>query len=327
MIVACNNNIKEVQYSGFTISEIYACGGQLVWEKEPTPPITHCDQYLTFVAIDNCTFTFLLANSGYSYSLDSGATWSSISGGGSLNVNAGDKVYWKRYVPTSGKTGTMLNYLSSTGRFEIEGNIMSIVDSDDFSGKTDLTRRAYGLFEELFTFVSGITSAENLCLPATTLSSGCYRRMFYNCDNLVTPPKVLPASVLVSQCYEDMFSHCSGMTTAPDILATSFKSGTDASISCCNQMFQNCKSLTKSPRIRIREDITTTQALSQFNGMFLGCDNLNEIYCLIDGNIGTSYTNDWVQGVASSGTFYKNANATWISGDDGIPNGWTVVDI
>ena len=38
--VACNNEIKEVHYSGFTISKIYACGGQLVYSKDPEP--TRC---------------------------------------------------------------------------------------------------------------------------------------------------------------------------------------------------------------------------------------------------------------------------------------------
>lgn len=33
-IVACNNIIKDIHYSGFTISKVYACGGQLVYEKQ-----------------------------------------------------------------------------------------------------------------------------------------------------------------------------------------------------------------------------------------------------------------------------------------------------
>ncbi len=34
---------------------------------------------------------------------------------------------------------------------------------------------------------------------------------------------------------------------------------------------------------------------------------------------------DWVSGVASSGTFVKNKDATWnVVGVDGVPEGWTV---
>ena len=32
-IVFCNTNISDIKYSGYTISKIYACGGQLVYEK------------------------------------------------------------------------------------------------------------------------------------------------------------------------------------------------------------------------------------------------------------------------------------------------------
>ena len=40
----------------------------------------------------------------------------------------------------------------------------------------------------------------------------------------------------------------------------------------------------------------------------------------------TTYTNNWVNGVASSGTFVKNKDATWnVTGINGIPTGWTVV--
>ena len=39
----------------------------------------------------------------------------------------------------------------------------------------------------------------------------------------------------------------------------------------------------------------------------------------------TAYTNSWVRGVASSGTFVKNVAATWnVTGVHGIPEGWTV---
>jgi hypothetical protein len=38
-----------------------------------------------------------------------------------------------------------------------------------------------------------------------------------------------------------------------------------------------------------------------------------------------SYTSNWVSGVSSTGTFVKNAAATWdVTGVNGIPSGWTV---
>ena len=41
-VVFCNNDITDIKYSGFTISKVYACGGQLVYEKEP---VIVCDDY------------------------------------------------------------------------------------------------------------------------------------------------------------------------------------------------------------------------------------------------------------------------------------------
>jgi hypothetical protein len=39
----------------------------------------------------------------------------------------------------------------------------------------------------------------------------------------------------------------------------------------------------------------------------------------------TNYTNGWVNGVASSGTFVKNRSASWnYRGVNGIPENWTV---
>ena len=37
-VVFCNKNIIDAKYSGFTITKIYACGGELVYEyQRPTP--------------------------------------------------------------------------------------------------------------------------------------------------------------------------------------------------------------------------------------------------------------------------------------------------
>lgn len=38
-VVFCNNDITDIKYSGFTITKVYACGGELVYDKgqEPTP--------------------------------------------------------------------------------------------------------------------------------------------------------------------------------------------------------------------------------------------------------------------------------------------------
>jgi hypothetical protein len=57
--------------------------------------------------------------------------------------------------------------------------------------------------------------------------------------------------------------------------------------------------------------------------MFYGCSALNSIYLLYDGNFSTTYFNDWVYGVAASGTFLYFGQDTTV-GTSAIPSGWTI---
>ena len=59
--------------------------------------------------------------------------------------------------------------------------------------------------------------------------------------------------------------------------------------------------------------------------MFYGCTKLNYIKAMFTTRPSTSYTSNWVSGVAATGTFVKNSAATWnVTGVNGIPSGWTV---
>jgi hypothetical protein len=60
--------------------------------------------------------------------------------------------------------------------------------------------------------------------------------------------------------------------------------------------------------------------------MFNGCTSLNYIKAMFTTTPSATYTYNWVNGVASSGTFVKNSAAQWnVTGNDSIPTGWTVV--
>jgi hypothetical protein len=62
-----------------------------------------------------------------------------------------------------------------------------------------------------------------------------------------------------------------------------------------------------------------------YSSMFNGCSNLNYIKAMFTTEPSSSYTNNWVSGVSSTGTFVKNSAATWdVTGNNGIPTGWTV---
>ena len=60
-----------------------------------------------------------------------------------------------------------------------------------------------------------------------------------------------------------------------------------------------------------------------YDSMFKGCSSLAEITTPYVGNFSTTYFNEWVDGVASTGTFYYNGSDT-TTGESAIPEGWTV---
>ena len=286
----------------------------------PTPPAS--GQYLTFVAIDSGTFSFSgsssgsVDNSSIQYSLDSGSTWYTLNRNvQSPTISAGEKIMWKstslQPLPWSNGIAKGIGNFSSTGRFNVEGNVMSLLYGDNFGDKLSLSGKN-GAFGRLFINCNGLISAENLILPATTLSDSCYHYMFEYCTSLTTAPE-LPATTLVDMCYYYMFYGCTSLTTAPALPATTLTNN------CYAGMFYGCSSLTTAPVLP-----ATTLATYCYIVMFAGCTSLNYIKCLATDISATDCTTNWLDGVSSSGTFVKNASTTWPTGANGIPSGWTV---
>jgi hypothetical protein len=110
-----------------------------------------------------------------------------------------------------------------------------------------------------------------------------------------------------------MFYGCTSLTQAPELPATTLDN------SCYNELFRGCTSLTQAPELP-----ATTLESNCYYSMFLGCTSLGYIIMLAtDISISNSLSN-WVNGVATSGIFVKAAGVTIPSGNNGIPNGWTV---
>lgn len=86
-------------------------------------------------------------------------------------------------------------------------------------------------------------------------------------------------------------------------------------------MFQDCTLMAKAPELP-----APTLTNSCYNEMFNGCTNLSYIKCLATDTSAYNCTYNWVSGVASSGTFVKDANTTWSTGNSGTPSNWTVID-
>ena len=168
-------------------------------------------------------------------------------------------------------------------------------------------------YNGMFDSCTSLTGAPEL--PATTLASGCYAMMFVSCTSLTTAHK-LPATTLASACYTMMFAYCTSLTEAPQLPATTL---TDF---CYNGMFGGCTSLTIAPELP-----ATTLTENCYNAMFDGCSNLNYIMMLATDISASKCLTDWVNGVASSGTFVKNYYTNLDNGSSGIPNKWVLLNI
>ena len=59
--------------------------------------------------------------------------------------------------------------------------------------------------------------------------------------------------------------------------------------------------------------------------MFNNCTKLNYIKAMFLTTPSNTYTENWTYNISSSGTFVKNASASWdVTGVNGIPENWTV---
>ena len=304
----------------------------------------YSNQYLTFVAVDGGTFKFngtsssTVNNSSIQYSTDNGSTWYTLNRGvNSPTISAGNKIMWKS--STLSPTGSGIGTFVSTGRFNVEGNSMSLYYGDNFANQTNLNGKN-DAFKCLFSACTNVISAANLVLPATTLSTGCYRYMFFGCTSLTTAPQ-LPATTMAEYCYSEMFQRCASLTTAPSLPATTLAAdcyfamfaectslvtapsvlpATTLSSECYANMFAGCTSLTSAPELP-----AATLVYACYSSMFSSCSSLNYVKCLATNISADSCTFAWLWETQSTGTFVKNSSmSSWTEGASGIPSNWTV---
>ena len=228
--------------------------------------------------------------------------------------NLGSSCYYMMFSGCSSLTEAPVQLPATTLASNCYQSMFAGCSSLTTAPALNATTLAYYCCASMFSGCSGLTAAP--VLPATSLAEGCYNMMFRGCSSLQTAP-ALPATTLANSCYYMMFQDCSNLATVPDVLPA-----TTLAYFCYSGMFKNCTSLTKAP------DLPATTLVSNcYNMMFNNCSQLNSIKCLATTNINSNgSTGYWVDGVASSGTFTKASGASWSTGMDGIPTGWTEVD-
>lgn len=233
-----------------------------------------------------------LYNKGIVYSFD-GVEW-----------NEGSGSYWRIYMGnnrmvylanTQDTTHTNTKFSTFTSKAKIGGKLDKITTN----------------CSELFKNNVNLTDASELILP-TTITEACFVNMFGGCSSLIKAP-ALPATVLAKYCYRSMFGGCSSLIEAPALPATVLAEY------CYDGMFSGCTSLTKAPILPA--PILVNEC---YRGMFSECSNLNYIKMLAYDGINIYRLFYWVRGVSQTGTFVKHPDAVLSSGENGIPNGWTV---
>ena len=228
-------------------------------------------------------------NGDFQTSTDGGNTWTDYSINTAITLNNGDEVSFRAKADRTSHEGYSYFKFNMEGKIEAWHNVMSMIRTNDFA-------------------------------TYDTATSFAFYRLFQGCTSLTKAP-VLPATTLAQSCYYDMFGGCSSLTKAPALPATTL------AVSCYNGIFYNCSSLTKAPALP-----ATTLADDCYGYMFYSCYSLNEVHCQMPSSYSSSqissvYAENWLEGVAQTGTFYTNADANWPSGASGIPQTWTRANI
>ena len=341
---------KSIYFGNSAISEVYF-GSKKIW---PAGKVDYTTLPLTFEALEPGTFSFSQNASEFSplsYSINGGPkTQLSTNGADTPTLQAGDKIEWYGggYSFTNSR-----GQFSSTCRFKVYGNILSILLRRSYSGRTDFpSSTSNNIFQYLFRGAK-VTDASKLMLPVSNLSQYCFASMFYTCKYLVYPPELL-ATTLSSYCYKGMFWGCSSLIRMPIGIGDFPLPATELAEGCYQYMFSDCTSL-KSPVDRQHAIIkvlpattlaehcyegmfsgctsfaeallmpATTLVTDCYGGMFNGCTSLHFIACratnVTDPVTTSDYVGGWTNNVASHGSFAKDPNVTW---SYGRPSGWTI---
>ena len=200
------------------------------------------------------------------------------------------RTYFKR---TGNIPGSKIFTSDSTSyNYNIGGNIFSLVIGDDYLNENYEFNLGHDFCNGIFKGDTKVANAENLVYNfiykiKTQYPFGSLSAAFSGATQLQVPPAYIKLPYAATYTLTNSF-RATSLSTAPEFI------------------FPN------------------PNAITNVSGIFRGCSSLSNVKCLKTGS-NISFTN-WLNGVSASGTFTKNKDATWVTGRDGIPEGWTVVD-
>ena len=249
------------------------------------PQATPQYQYFTIRSLaDNNTITLTSVSragaTSFSYSTDSGTTWNSflLSNGATETITtlaSGDTLMLKGSNITLGSNYSNGHYFRGTADYEVEGNVMSLLD--DTSGNT-LGGGSYN-FAMLFSGDTHLVSAENLVMADNT-TNNCYNGMFRSCTSLTKPPKVLSAETVYEGSYSSMFEGCTSLTEMPNINATTVNRQGMQRMFCMKRTGSTSCQLTTLKPLHVTSFVgtgDTYNANQQLYQMFMGNASLTTV--------------------------------------------------
>ena len=200
-----------------------------------------------------------------------------------------DKLVWER-TDINGKNQTITIPVSRGDNVYLKGKAKQWYDSSGPGGASIDSTANINVSGNIMSLLYEDNFKDKTVFPDN--SQHAFSLLFSSNKHLCSAEKlILPATTLASSCYRYMFSYCSSLTTAPALPAT--------------KLVDNC-----------------------YWGMFTGCTSLNSITMLATDIPAPTCLDDWVSGVAATGTFTKAASMTSLpSGASGIPTGWTVENV
>ena len=221
----------------------------------------------------------------FEYSYD-GNVWNQFNPGATVVTldKTGDKIYFRGDNPNG------VNFYNSSNLYEPSYVSFKIKDK-----KVAVSGNIMSLIDPT-------------CLLKRIPCQGCFF-MLFNQTKISTAPE-LPATELTDYCYFGMFA-ATTLTTAPKLPATVMADY------CYSEMFAACDKLISAPELP-----ATSLAIGCYDYMFGSCTKLNNLKVYFTN--WADFTNGWLIGVQSTGTFICPSTLPQVFDYAHIPEGWSV---
>ena len=270
-------------------------------------------------AISNST-TIKFNYDGIQYSRDYGENWTDYTGQFALNAEEvacikGSQSNYKNAGTDEWETPSNKPIFEANKKCYISGNIMSLVaDAEHLSESAFQGAFSKGSNNQV-TYID-INPDFPLILPVKTLANKCYMQMFRNCTSLQCAPQFRVEGTAYRCCY-NMFRQCTNLTDISGIELPAMELSQD----CYRELLRQCSNLKTSPVLPAK-----TLVQECYRQMF-SASGITTIVCLATNISATNCLSDWVSGLPSKGTFYKAPGVNYPRNNNGIPSGWTVVEV